>query len=170
MGPRLRAYTNFWQRCIFECFNECLDYERPFGIEGKPYDWVTETKVFRRVTRAGLKKRFKSAEERLFELTMMVGGIIFEKPDSPFANAEFSLEDRHRINEERLSRILATELLESEQSWINYNDEMAELLVELARMIEDKVFFEFVAEMKRLQRRRKIIIEETGTEGTLYSF
>ena len=37
-------------------------------------------------------------------------------------------------------------------------------------MIEDKVFFEFVAEMKRLQRRRKIIIEETGTEGTLYSF
>lgn len=58
---------------------------------------------------------------------------------------------------------MATELLESEQSWINYNDEMAELLVELARMIEDKIFFEFVAEMKRLQRRRKIIIEETGT-------
>lgn len=29
------------------------------------------------------------------------------------------------MNEERLSRILATELLESEQSWINYNDEMA---------------------------------------------
>lgn len=42
------------------------------------------------------------------------------------------------------------------------------MLVELARMIEDKIFFEFVAEMKRLQRRRKIIIEETG-EGTLYN-
>jgi hypothetical protein len=45
------------------------------------------------------------------------------------------------MNEERLSRILATELLESEQSWINYNDEMAELLVELSRMIEEKIFF-----------------------------
>lgn len=39
------------------------------------------------------------------------------------------------LNEERLSRMLAIELFESEETWINYNDEMAELLVELGRII-----------------------------------
>jgi len=42
---------------------------------------------------------------------MLVGGIIFEKSDSPFVGADLSDEQRHMMNEERLSRILATELL-----------------------------------------------------------
>ena len=71
------------------------------------------------------------------------------------------------MNEERLSRILATELLESEESWINYNDEMAELLVELSRMIEDKLFFEYGTELKKLQRRRKMIAEESFIEESV---
>lgn len=71
------------------------------------------------------------------------------------------------MNEERLSRILATELLESEESWINYNDEMAELLVELSRMIEDKLFFEYGTELKKLQRRRKMIADESFIEESV---
>jgi hypothetical protein len=50
--------------------------------------------------------------------------------------------------------------LENEQSWINYNDEMAELLVELSRMIEDTIFFEQMTELKKLQRRRRMIADE----------
>lgn len=64
-------------------------------------------------------------------------------------------EQKMYLNEERLSRMLAIELFESEQTWINYNDEMAELLVELSRVIEERVFFEVATQMKRLQRRRK---------------
>ena len=41
MAPRIKAYSNFWNRCIFEALNEYLDHERPYGIDGKPYDWVT---------------------------------------------------------------------------------------------------------------------------------
>lgn len=37
--------------------------------------------------------------------------------------------------------MLAIELFESEETWINYNDEMAELLVELSRMVEERIFF-----------------------------
>lgn len=51
MGPRMRAYLSFWHRCIFESYNECLDYERPYGIEGKPYEWTLETKIFRKIGR-----------------------------------------------------------------------------------------------------------------------
>ena len=71
------------------------------------------------------------------------------------------------MNEERLSRILATELLESEQSWINYNDEMAELLVELSRMLEEKLFFEYGTELKKLQRRRKMLVEDSIIEESV---
>ncbi len=42
---------------------------------------------------------------------MLVGGILFEKNDSPFFGADLSEEQKHMMNEERLSRILATELL-----------------------------------------------------------
>lgn len=45
------------------------------------------------------------------DLTSLVGGIIFDRSDSPFSLAEMGEEQRHMMNEERLSRILATELL-----------------------------------------------------------
>ena len=41
---------------------------------------------------------------------------------------------------------------------------MAELLVELSRMIEEKLFFEQGTELKRLQRRRRMVMEETFIE------
>ena len=51
-------------------------------------------------------------------------------------------EHKQQINEERLSRMLANELFETEETWINYNDEIAELLVEISRLIEEKMYFE----------------------------
>ena len=57
--------------------------------------------------------------------------------------------------------------MESEQSWINYNDEMAELLVELSRMLEEKLFFEYGTELKKLQRRRKMLLEESIIEESV---
>lgn len=68
------------------------------------------------------------------------------------------------LNEERLSRMLAIELFESEETWINYNDEMAELLVELGRIIEDRIFFEVTTEVKRVVRRRGLL-GGVGVEG-----
>lgn len=71
-------------------------------------------------------------------------------------------------NEERLSRILAVELLESESAWINYNDEMAELLVELSRVIEERLFFEFSGgEVKRLLRTRRQLAEQSLGEQSV---
>lgn len=29
---------------IYDCFNEALDYMRPFGIRGKPVEWKTNSK------------------------------------------------------------------------------------------------------------------------------
>ena len=52
-------------------------------------------------------------------------------------------------------------MLESEQSWTNYNDELAELLVELTRLLEDRIWMEVCADVRKLQRRRKLLVEES---------
>ena len=52
-------------------------------------------------------------------------------------------------------------MLESEQSWTNYNDELAELLVELTRLLEDRRWMEVCADVRKLQRRRKLLVEES---------
>jgi hypothetical protein len=51
------------------------------------------------VERKHLDAKLGSAQERLLDLTLMVGGVIFEKPDGPFAQADFNDEEKHRINE-----------------------------------------------------------------------
>lgn len=71
------------------------------------------------------------------------------------------------MNEERLSRILATELIENQQSWVNYNDELAQLEVELSHMIEQRLFSECNGELKKLQRRRKVIAEESAIDDPI---
>lgn len=68
---------NFWHRGIFESYNECLDYQRPFGIEGKPYEWVTETKMMKPIKRQQIIQHLNKASNRLMELAQIVSGIIF---------------------------------------------------------------------------------------------
>ena len=44
---------------------------------------------------------------------------------------------------------------------------MAELLVELSRMLEEKLFFEYGTELKKLQRRRKMLVEDSIIEESV---
>lgn len=81
---------NFWHRGIFESYNECLDYQRPYGIEGKPYEWITETKIMKTIKRNKITYHLNRASNRLLDLAQVVSGIIFEKPDSPFAQADLN--------------------------------------------------------------------------------
>ena len=51
LSKKVKLYTQFWHRSIFETFNECLDYERPFGMTGAPYRWITEPKLGRKISK-----------------------------------------------------------------------------------------------------------------------
>lgn len=129
-------------------------------MEGRPYDWLKERKVFRPVLRGEVGSRMQRARQRLLEGAGVVAGVLPENAGEPFDE-----EQLHMANEERLSRILAVELLESESAWINYNDELAELLVELSRVIEERLFFEFSGgEVKRLLRTRRALAEQSLAE------
>ena len=101
--------------------------------------------------------------DKLLEAISLPSGIIYDKYDLPAMYSDLSEEQKMYLNEERLSRMLAIELFESEETWINYNDEMAELLVELGRIIEDRIFFEMSTELKKVFRKRNLL--STGVDS-----
>lgn len=70
-----------------------------------------------------------NAEGRLLELSCSTSGIIFDKPDSPYREVGLNEESRSQLNEDRISRMLATDILDDEYNWITYNDEMTEIMV-----------------------------------------
>jgi hypothetical protein len=78
----------------------------------------------------------ENAEGRLLELSCSSSGIIFDKSESPYR--EFNLDEGTKIqmNEEKISRMLANEILDDEYNWISYNDEITELMVDISRKIE----------------------------------
>lgn len=70
-----------------------------------------------------------NAEGRLLELSCSTSGIIFDKHDSPYREVGLNEESRSQLNEDRISRMLATDILDDEYNWITYNDEMTEIMV-----------------------------------------
>ena len=56
---------NFWHRGIYESWNEFLDCERPYGINGKPYEWVTEGKHFRSIRLDDIENKLQKSIDRL---------------------------------------------------------------------------------------------------------
>ena len=75
-------------------------------MEGRPYDWLKERKVFRPVLRGEVGSRMQRARQRLLEGAGVVAGVLPENAGEPFDE-----EQLHMANEERLSRILVTQVI-----------------------------------------------------------
>lgn len=54
------------------------------------------------------------------------------------------------IKEDRLSRMLAGEVVESEYRWIIYDDELTEVQIELSEIIFDKLIKEVIEEFNNI--------------------
>ncbi len=52
-----------------------------------------------------------------------------------------------QVHEDRLSRMLASDLLEGEERWIFYDDEETEILVEIANALYTELIIEMVEEL-----------------------
>lgn len=71
-----------------------------------------------------IPKITKASSDKTLEWASYLCGIIFDKEDSPFLNAYMLDEDYiTHIKEDRLARMLAGEVVESEHRWIIYDDE-----------------------------------------------
>ena len=74
-----------------------------------------------------------------------------DKEDSLISpGSKISQEYLEQVKEDRLSRMLAADLLEGEERWLFYDDEETETLVEIAQIVYEILVREVVADVKTL--------------------
>ena len=83
-----------------------------------------------------------------------MGGVIQEKETNQFVGMGLTDEDYEQINQERVSRILADELIEEEETWINYLDEKVEIQLQVIELVEESFLLEVGRDLKKIQLRR----------------
>lgn len=103
-----------------------MDNQRVYGLLGRPFPWKTNQNrlIEKKIENNNIPKILKTATDKTLEWGSYLCGIIFDKEDSPFLNA-YMLDEEYvtHIKEDRLSRMLAGEVVESEHRWIVYDDE-----------------------------------------------
>ena len=82
------------------------------------------------------------SQKRLLDITSTYCGIIIEKEEmvSICGNEEYL----NQVQEDRLSRMLAQDLVDGEERWIFYDDEETELLVEAGNFIFNDLVLETI--------------------------
>ena len=128
---------------IFDAFNESLDSQRVFGLLGKPFPWKTnQTRlVEKRKTKEDVPQILKAGCEKSLEWASYICGLIFDKEDSPFQNAHL-LDEEYvaHLKEDRLTRMLAGEVNETEHRWIVYDDEQTEVTHLIRPIRNDNIY------------------------------
>ena len=67
----------------------------------------------------------------MIDLSTTYCGLIIEKEEM----ASISEDYVQQVHEDRLSRMLASDLIEGEERWVFYDDEETEILVEIANAV-----------------------------------
>jgi len=145
-------------KMLFDSFNETLDSFRPYGLKGQPYPWKSNIKVAapKPITEENMDKILEKAKEKVIEWSSSMCGFFGDKEDqlldkTSTINEEFLAQ----LREERLARMLASDVFEMEERWITYDDEEAEVQVELADLIFDKLVTETVEVITQINEERR---------------
>ena len=125
----LRNILHIHNKALFDALNEYLDLLRPFGLLGKPFPWKRTPNFQHATTEQCKEDKLKKAGDKVTEFCSYVCGLLVDKEESLVGNARLSEEYLEQIKEDRLSRMLATDLMESEERWLFYDDEETEVLV-----------------------------------------
>lgn len=96
------------------------------------------------------------AKEKILEWTSNLCGFIHDKEESQFLEG-ILLDDEclGQIREDRMARMLAQEIIECEEEWVEYGDEETEVGVELGDMIFEKMVLEAIESTLFIKEKRK---------------
>lgn len=138
----LKSFNKIFYRSLFDTFNECLDGERNYGILGKPFPWKICSFFNHRITVEQKRERVQNAKEKMINLSTTYCGLMVDTTEliSSVENEEYL----QQVQEDRLSRMLASDLIESEERWHFYDDEEAEILIEISNVIYRELVFEMI--------------------------
>ncbi|EGR29693.1 IQ calmodulin-binding motif family protein, putative [Ichthyophthirius multifiliis] len=134
----IKEFQHIHNKAIFDGFNESLNSFRPYYlIGGEPYQWNKSEKnlIMVKPNSQNLDQILEKAKKKIIEWISYLCGVINDKDQEE--NEYFEL-----AREERLSKMLLTEIYENDFKWSLIEDEKVEILMELS----DAIFEEFIDE------------------------
>ena len=106
-----------------------------------------------------MKKIFETVRHNMFRWSIMQAGTLPRK-DFIFSNV-FDEELFAEIREKKLATLLATEVIENEPQWLNYDFEEAQVRIDLGDMILEQLVSEAIAVMN--------VVEQTEHKKSIYT-
>lgn len=107
----MRTLEKIHNKAIFEAFNEALDYERVYGLRGKPFPWkVTHEKISEKpLGHHAIPRILQRAKTRVIDWSKHLCGMIIEDkdPHAIFPQDEVRIA---QVKEEKLTRLLSEEV------------------------------------------------------------
>lgn len=98
---------------VFDCLNEVLDSFRPFGLAGQPYPWKVTIRANKpkQITEDNIDAVIEKSRARVLEWAQYLCGYYGENDEfMKDKTASFTEEYLAQIKEDRLSRMLATDV------------------------------------------------------------
>jgi len=132
-------------KMLFDCINEIFDSFRPYGLNGQPFPWKVGSKAIKSqaITEQNLEKTLEKVKTKVLEWASYLCGYYGEGDEFIIdKNQSFVDEYLAQVREERILRMLSEEIFEMENKWITYDDEEAEVELEIADMVFDKLVTE----------------------------
>ncbi|CAD8058482.1 unnamed protein product [Paramecium sonneborni] len=159
ISDQFKELEVFHLRMVYEAFNEAINYVRPFGIRGQSYPWKSNPlKVYQNITiPETLDRAFGFAISKMLKWGSFLCGFIPEKIETPQGEL-IVIEDDYlnQIKEDRLQQMLEYEIQESDEKWLNYDEEQAEVAVELADIVFEAMLDEVAEEIFRANSKQTL--------------
>ena len=77
----MKGLTRVYFRSIYDAFNESLEFQRVYGLTGKPYPWSTKICSQDKKT---LKSAFQQAYRRILKISVVYYGVHFDDKSKLF--------------------------------------------------------------------------------------
>eukprot|EP01022_Parablepharisma_sp_SALTPOND_P025576 TRINITY_DN59_c0_g3_i1.p1 TRINITY_DN59_c0_g3~~TRINITY_DN59_c0_g3_i1.p1 ORF type:complete len:1605 (+),score=215.77 TRINITY_DN59_c0_g3_i1:8435-13249(+) len=139
-------------KAIFDAVNEALNLIRPYGMHGQPMPWSTIPRVlFTKIAEPSIIIR--NIKNIVLDWASFEAGTL---PQLAFMMGDrFDEEYFSEVREKKLIALLAQEVLDSEDQWVNYEMEEAEVKIDLADMIMDQLVTEAAEMLVKLGKDNK---------------
>lgn len=107
---------------LFDAMNEALQRYRPYELKGTPMPWSSSVRELSRSVR--LELVITEVVDELESWSMLQAGKV-PTADMMLSSGLMDEESLQDIREERLANMLATEVLENDHIWVDYEWEEA---------------------------------------------
>ncbi|CAG9320622.1 unnamed protein product [Blepharisma stoltei] len=129
-------------KMIFDATNEALQKYRPYGLKGVPLPWSTSSRQL-----VNLHKNpsiMISEIKTLIEKWSLVQAGKVPTQDMVLTGGNFDEEYVQQMREERLASMLADDIIEKDNIWVEYEFEEVQVKLDLADMVLEDLVIETV--------------------------